>query len=67
MIYYIYFTNVLGYDCKNVKDGCRQNPCLVGQECFKLTVSEQKQLGRSYRCGPCTAGYSENGTACVGR
>ena len=59
-------TLFIGYDCEEVKIGCRQNPCLVGQECFNLNVSEQLRRGQSHRCGPCPTGYTEHGTACEG-
>ena len=57
---------LIGVSCEEVKRGCMQSPCLVGQECYNLNVSEQLRLGQSHRCGPCPAGYTENGTACVG-
>ena len=57
---------ILGYDCEEVRDGCRQSPCLVGQECVTLNVSEQLRLKRSHQCGQCPTGYTENGTACIG-
>jgi len=60
------FSIRLGYDCEEVKDGCRQRPCLVGQECFNLNITEQFRLRRPHLCGPCPKGYAENGTACIG-
>ncbi|XP_052777794.1 uncharacterized protein LOC128215112 [Mya arenaria] len=54
-----------GADCEHVKDGCSADPCLRGQECIRLNVSEQIALNTSYMCGACPDGFSEENDKCV--
>ncbi|WAR23222.1 MLP-like protein [Mya arenaria] len=53
-----------GPTCEFVKDGCKSEPCLDGQQCFSLNVYNQTALNTSYLCGPCPNGLREDGDKC---
>ncbi|KAH3729949.1 fibrillin-1-like isoform X3 [Dreissena polymorpha] len=49
-----------GVDCENVINGCADSPCSLGRNCTRLTVAEQINQNRTYKCSPCPDGYEED-------